>query len=145
MPVKCLTCTNPITPSFNDSITCAVCQKVFHAECVELNAVDLDFLELSEYELEASHGAIEVRVTALVDEVKSLDVPTSSAISSSTSEILERVKRSHNVLIKGIATLENRLSNDMISNRCVDHITPTSSTYAIEKPYWFRLLENDFS
>ncbi|KAL3288762.1 hypothetical protein HHI36_003197 [Cryptolaemus montrouzieri] len=236
MPAKCLTCTNPITPSFNGSIICTVCQKDFHAECVELNAVDLDFLELSknawkcqvclsksrlrnystqsltpptetpittkhfhelmqaiqamaadlsgmkesysllkadigtirEYqstletqfptvrehlethsnalsehgvlidanteniqELEASPSAIEVRVTALVDEVNPLDVPTSSAISKSTPEILTRVKRSHNIMIKGIAASEDRLNGDMILRRCVNHIAPTP-TYAIE-------------
>ncbi|KAL3271926.1 hypothetical protein HHI36_022396 [Cryptolaemus montrouzieri] len=137
MPAKCLTCTNPITPWINDSITYTVCQEVFHAKCVELNALDLDFLELSENAwksqgLEASHSAIEVRVTALVDEVKSLDVPTSSAISNATPEILERVKRSHNILINGIVASEDRLNDDMILEHCVDHITPTSSTYAIE-------------
>ncbi|KAL3284027.1 hypothetical protein HHI36_018197 [Cryptolaemus montrouzieri] len=58
-------------------------------------------------ELEAPHSAIEVRVTALVGEVKSLDVPTSSAISNSTPKILERVKHSHNIVIKGITVSQD--------------------------------------
>ncbi|KAL3268015.1 hypothetical protein HHI36_007148 [Cryptolaemus montrouzieri] len=91
-----------------------------HRVLIDVNAKNIQ-------ELEASHSAIEVRVTALLDDVKSLDVLTSSAISNSTPEILERVKRSHNILIKGIGASEDRLNDYMILKRCVNHITPTSS------------------
>lgn len=79
--------------------------------------------------LKGSSADLDVKVASLVDDSKKLENVTSSETSVSIPNILERIRRSHNLLAKVISSFSTPIEDLSFLKRFIDHVIPNSSNF----------------